>query len=692
MVQSYPREGVTAAFPGPWDRYNFSPASRTQYPVRVYRTTGLVENPANALDFQSTIIKSLPQTNGWSSQTPDYSSVTYDFGKEACGPISVKSASRSTKNQTLGLSYSESSEWVGFDSDESASLRSCVSDGHHEFTMGPDETYTVPLEKQRGAFRYVTIFTKDENAILELTEMSAEFTSMPHWADLRAYPAYFYCSDDLLNRIWYAGAYTNQLSTLAKDQGRRCELDSGWLNNAICCTSGETIITDAPRRDRTVWAGDLAIVVWSQFATINDSMSMRNALDTLFGVQSADGHFPWAGPPICHDSVSDVAKLDAWPYISDSYHLWTILVSRHFYHITGDIEWLKGRWDAIVLGLELAITKFKSEEGLYYCAQPLDWGRTSVEGYNLSCNILFHETLIQLSSLAQTLDQADRATRWKSFASSLKPNLEKFWDESAGLYFDNLSSTSAGRTLYPQDGNSLACWFGIADPTRSRLITSNLKKRWGPYGPVNPECSGPVSPFISGFELQALVKADKMHDALAMIRTAWGWMLNNPASTGSTMLEAWYADGSIRYPFYQDKPSYISHCHPFSTGPLLVLTFDVLGINFSDGDMAGGKNWEFRPTPGDLETCQGGLTGKYGLYSAGWEKTRVNGRITFQCWVEAPSGTTGRIRIPFYDSLDTPVNGKCTVIMDGTVLKCDVGAGFAWVNNIEGGERHHFRL
>jgi len=355
-----PQEGIQAAFSGPWDRYIYSPTSRTQYPVRIFRTTGIVENAANVLDFGSTVIRSIPQSNGWTSASATYSSVTFDFGKEACGPITLKSGSSSTEDQTIALSYAESSQWVGFDSDASSSLRASVIDGHDEFRIGPNETYKVPLEKQRGGYRYVTVFIKSPNAVLELIEISADFTSMPHWDNLKAYPSYFYSSDDLLNRIWYAGAYTNQLSTLAKDQGRRCELEGGWLNNAICCTSGETVMTDAPRRDRTVWAGDFAIVIWSQFATINDLGSMKNALDTLFGVQRDDGHFPWAGPPICHDSVSDLAKSTDWPYISDSYHLWTVLVSRHYYHLTGDIDWLKSRWDSIVLAMKLAVSKVRT--------------------------------------------------------------------------------------------------------------------------------------------------------------------------------------------------------------------------------------------------------------------------------------------------------------------------------------------
>jgi hypothetical protein len=309
------------------------------------------------LDFQSCLIRGIPNTNGWTSSSTLYSSVTLDFGKEVCGPVSLTSGPTTSKDIVVALSFAESSQWVGFDSDESSSLRPSVCDGHFEFQVGPNEVYTMPLENQRGGYRYLTVFIKTADKILDIRGISAHFTSMPHWQDLKAYPSYFYCNDDLLNRIWYAAAYTNQISTLAKDQGRRCELDSGWLNNAVCCTSGETVITDAPRRDRTVWAGDLAVVVWSQFATIGDSISMKNALDTLFHIQRADGHFPWAGPPICHESRSEVAMSKDWPYMSDTYHMWTILVARHYYYITGNRDWLEGKWAAIALGMDLALSK-----------------------------------------------------------------------------------------------------------------------------------------------------------------------------------------------------------------------------------------------------------------------------------------------------------------------------------------------
>ena len=51
--------------------------------------------------------------------------------------------------------------------------------------------------------------------------MAVTFTAMPHYASdaLQAYTGYFHCENEQLNRVWYAGAYTDQLCTIESDAG-----------------------------------------------------------------------------------------------------------------------------------------------------------------------------------------------------------------------------------------------------------------------------------------------------------------------------------------------------------------------------------------------------------------------------------------------------------------------------------------
>jgi hypothetical protein len=73
-------------------------------------------------------------------------------------------------------------------------------------------------------------------------------------------------TDELLNRIWYAGAYTNQLCTIDPNHGDALihifQINSSisdatnvtWYNN-FTITNGSSALTDGAKRDRIVWAG-----------------------------------------------------------------------------------------------------------------------------------------------------------------------------------------------------------------------------------------------------------------------------------------------------------------------------------------------------------------------------------------------------------------------------------------------------
>lgn len=113
---------------------------------------------------------------------------------------------------------------------------------------------------------------------------------------MRAYQGYFSCSDPLLNKIWYAGAYTLQTNAVPPKTGRQFPiLGSSWRNDYDLSlgTTGGTIYVDGSKRDRTVWPGDLAIAVPSILVSTGDWDGVRNTLDVLFrdqvSLQSQEG-------------------------------------------------------------------------------------------------------------------------------------------------------------------------------------------------------------------------------------------------------------------------------------------------------------------------------------------------------------------------------------------------------------------
>ncbi len=106
----------------------------------------------------------------------------------------------------------------------------------------------MPNASLRGGFRYLTVFLQTGGWV-DLKGVSLRFTPAPDMADPSAYPNYFYSNDDLLNRIWYAGAYTVQTNTIDPHQGRVWGPPSlGWDNSATVGT-GTSVLADGAKRD-----------------------------------------------------------------------------------------------------------------------------------------------------------------------------------------------------------------------------------------------------------------------------------------------------------------------------------------------------------------------------------------------------------------------------------------------------------
>ncbi|KAF2119770.1 hypothetical protein BDV96DRAFT_596450 [Lophiotrema nucula] len=122
---------------------------------------------------------------------------------------------------------------------------------------GGSSFYTVPKERFRGGFRFLTIYVF-ENVTISNVTCSIGFDPMTE--DLREYSRYFYSpDDDLLTRAWYAGAYTVQSNIAPQDTGRflpQVKLD--WAYNASLGVAAP-ILPDGAKRDRVVWPGDLGI-------------------------------------------------------------------------------------------------------------------------------------------------------------------------------------------------------------------------------------------------------------------------------------------------------------------------------------------------------------------------------------------------------------------------------------------------
>ncbi|XP_006455643.1 hypothetical protein AGABI2DRAFT_210102 [Agaricus bisporus var. bisporus H97] len=613
---------------GEWDKFNFAPSSRIVTAVAIHSSHGQITNPEN-----------LVEARGKTTFSSSGSWLALDFGIEVGGLISLNIDS-APAGSALALSFTESSQFIRPTSSDDSSFPSenTTYDGILQ-VQTPLKTglWEQPSASLRGGFRYLTLVSNSKSP-LTLSNVTCTISFMPHFQDLRAYTGYFsakhptFHDEDFLTKLWYAGGYTVQTNTVPLNTGRQVPFAHAgtWANNAVLGVAGP-IIVDGAKRDRAVWPGDMGIAVPTQFVSTNDLISTRNALATMFAHINPNGALPESGPPLSQQG-------------SDTYHAWTLIGTHNYHHLTGDKEWVQSVWSNFTRAVTFLEQKV-DETGLIDITGLRDWARLGGGGHNSEGNALFYEVLVTASDLAAQLDEIQQANRWSSKAISLKQRFnDAFWDEDAGQYKDNLTTT-----LHPQDANSLAVVFNLTDSQeKNRRISEGLQTNWNDLGPVPPELPDTISPFISGFELQAHFIAGEDKRAMDLLERTWGYMLYTNISVQSTLLEGFTANGSLSYRYYRgynNDPAYTSHSHGWSSGPTSTLTFYLLGLTVTS---TRGQTWSFAPHLGTgVPAAEGGFETPLGRYDAAWSFDKdANGNDVFNIRIMTPQGTQGIVKLP----------------------------------------------
>ncbi|KAI1848837.1 hypothetical protein JX266_005265 [Neoarthrinium moseri] len=627
------------AFPGTWDTYMYAPRSRDVEPRFILTLDNLSSTSYNGTVY----------LDGNGAQA------VLDFGREVGGITSLRYAINGTGQ--LGLAWSESKNYIGKMSDSSNGLNGYDHpDGHLivNFTSSSSGFYEVPLEQMRGGFRYLTLFllTTDDAAI-EINDINLEISFQPTWANLQAYQGYFYSSDDMLNKIWYSGAYTLQTNSVPVNTGRRVPfVTSGWANDGIL-GNGSTIIVDGAKRDRAVWPGDMGIAVPAAFYSLGELDSVKNALQVMYDFQNSDGSLPEAGPPLLQQG-------------SDTYHMWTMIGTWTYVLYSNDTGFLSNNWGRYTAAMNIVYGKVL-DSGLLNVTGTRDWARWQQGWNNSEANMLLYKTLSTGAELANLMNEAELSSSYENRARKLKTAINKhLWDLDHGAFKDNATETM----LHPQDANSLAILFNVTDSEQDQAISEQLTGNWNAIGAVSPELPGQISPFISSFEIQAHFLAGQAPRALDLIRRSWGWYLNHENGTQSTVIEGYLANGTFGYRWnrgYYNDPSYTSHAHGWSAGPTSALTNFVLGLTVTG---LAGSEWTLMPQFGNLTFAEGGFSTSLGKFQAAWNTAQ--GNDGYNVTVSTPEGTSGTVLLPLLNNTTEArvmFDGEASTWTAGTVGK-----------------------
>lgn len=256
------------------------------------------------------------------SDTRHQAAVLLDFGKELHGAIRISSGMRATTRPLrvrvrLGESVSEAM------SDVAPTCNPQNATNEHAMR---DFELQVPwlgsIEYGNSGFRFarIDLLDQDVDYLLRNIQAISVMIDDPQVGSFR-------CSDDRLNKIWEAGAYTVQLNM-------------------------QDYLWDGIKRDRLVWLGDLHPEVMTVTNVFGKHDVVRRTLD--FGKNDT--------------------PLPGWMNGFSSYSMWWLLIHHDYYLHNGDLDYLRENRDYI-LGLTQQLDECVGENGEEHMTgvRFLDW-------------------------------------------------------------------------------------------------------------------------------------------------------------------------------------------------------------------------------------------------------------------------------------------------------------------------------
>lgn len=191
----------------PYSEYILAPSQRVLAPVLLRQANGSVTNPSGV-------------TIGGSGSTVlnRQSAVTYDYTKDIGGLVSFTVDAVNGSDNYIGISFTESSLWIS--PDGSDATQNVGIDMTIWLAVPGPGNYTLANNHQRGGFRYLNVYHNSSGSV-SLSSLTTYYTALPNYAAnaMRDYTGWFHCDDEILNRVWYASAYTDQLCTIPSTSG-----------------------------------------------------------------------------------------------------------------------------------------------------------------------------------------------------------------------------------------------------------------------------------------------------------------------------------------------------------------------------------------------------------------------------------------------------------------------------------------
>jgi hypothetical protein len=544
-----------------------------------------VHNGAGRLEGAETVMR--PEATNLAIGLPDSGSqdppsMVIDFGKEVAGRIEIQAHDAITVLVGTGESQEEAvkSPWGGVH-------RLDIVDGQKAFTP-------------YSAFRYAKLtflaFPGQTVAgILNASSLkgSPQITgiTLDHLYYPVQYKGSFSCSDDLLTRIWYTGAYTAHL----------CMQSDIW---------------DAPKRDRARWMGDLHVsgeVINTAFAdTFLMEQTMQRLRDDAQGGQ----------PP----SASPKAQVNSIPGYSCA---WIAGLADFHRHI-GDYTYLNKQHDLLISMLDFLRGEL-DDQSLFANKRGewpfVDWAPDFNDNTPLAraaTHCFLVKAVREAVFLLDEMNDPANAAKYAAWADELTAAARK-----------NLLDSSTHTFSDRRQENAMAIYSGVATEPQTQTIYDAILK------PGSPAWDKIATPYYNYYVINAMSLAGHTPEALQFVRDYWGGML----AEGATSFWEGYDPRWEKTDFHGHLQAdngmgyFVSLCHGWSAGPTAWLTEWVLGVRPTGG---GFTKADIVPNLADLSWAEGDVPTPNGLLHLRAEK-QAGGMLLH---LSLPKGVNALVGVP----------------------------------------------
>ncbi len=650
----FSRRGIAAS--GAWRGYVLDSPGPEAYPatVDVHNTKAgdTVDNPAGLSAADGSVTT-------FNSTGPNGPYEVVDLGRLTGGRIEIGVAANT--GTPIQLAYSEARRFLGPGGDVDHGSQGRSDDPSTRSDIVPGTPGNYALGGVRGAERYIYIQLAGAGNV-QIDYIRVEVTHLR--PAVGHYVGHFLSSDDLLNRIWYAGAYTLDVDTYG---------DPARGNNFA--------VTDGAKHDRLVWLGDLPIESMAGFYTVRElPIYLRRSIQ-MFTCQQVHGGFipqvsevnvqcrepgPANGPPPSAFGICTCVTAQRLP----SYTAWFVVGVAQYYRMTADPR--VAGWLPVVQRAIRYFQKGIGPRGLFVTQQgELNWHPPDLAaGEDADTNSVWVRALQSASTLEKELGNPHRGRRYAEMSRRLAAAIRAaLFDPSVGALRLNTADPTGNHT---QDANVQAILAGVL---RGQAAGSALNFLGGtlatPFGTAtgqfdnDPYMGRYISPFESGWEVLARLQYYQTGEALGLIRRLWGHMVFS--DPGDTLWEKMTVGGGVApyqsanpngSPIIEDSRSgETSLAHGWSAGPTAALSAYVLGMRPAS---PGWKTWLVEAQPGDLKFAQGSVGTPVGKLGVRWERDTVR-RHSFRITVKAPHGATGTVAVPL-------LGAKRTIGRDGRIV------------------------